>query len=397
MPHTKCELFATIKYRSNSVRLFTANSTNAKNLPNSPNSRAEIWISFDDICGFAPKNSANSANSASNENSANKAYAHIEKNWRASDKVKKFKIINSTASTNSTANNSTANNSTANNSTAYIEVISQYNAVKFLAEVGASETATEWLHVHISAEIETRARNAIEDAKNKEIADLRAELDKWRGGKQDTVYILNFYPYDDGIYKIGLTDKIERRVADFNTGTPSEIVVEYNRDCGNKRIVEQMMHYILEKYRVNPNKEFFRISKQTAITMLNSVVDFVDGMHEIMSAEANNKGEDTEIDSMINKFASLTVSKARSTILPDMRAQAPVHTYAPAPNLYPSLDFDNHHNNHNNHHNNHQNHHPQWNTPSPQVNMGQYSHFGDDSPNPSITAQKKHKKGWLPW
>jgi hypothetical protein len=308
MPHSSCTLLAEIKYRNQPIRLFNKDAAGE--------SSKEVWISFDDISKVVTKNSSRAG-------PRNELLAA----WKETDKVRTF---------------------TAKTDVGQEEIlcISQTHLNKLIFEAGSSDAFAEWITKSINAEMEKIYTIAAEAPLTKELNTLKQELEKWRGGKQDTVYILNFYPYDDGIYKIGLTDKIERRVADLNTGTPSEIIVEYNRDCGNKRIVEQMMHYVLEKYRVNPNKEFFRIPKHIAISLLDSVVDFIDGMHELMSSRAKGGGvtegrhdvelmspkmftearavdapvidESGEINKIINSFSVLSINRIRSSILPDL-------------------------------------------------------------------------------
>jgi len=297
MAPIKCAKFAEIKYQGKTLNLLHKLGDNASPLP-------ELWIPFDDIAGILSR--GNHAESRADLLSA----------WKDCDKVKQVHIAD----------------------VASLPAVGQNSLFKLIYEAKASEAFCEWLTKNINIELEKLMKAEATIPLKQEIVDLTAELDKWRGGKQDTVYILNFYPYDDGIYKIGLTDKIERRVADLNTGTPSEIIVEYKRDCGNKRIVEQLMHYILEKYRVNPNKEFFRIQKHIAVGLLDSVVDYVDGLHELMSEQAKQArggviadGGGGDLTHMIDSFKTVSVNRARSFILPDL-THAAAHPAAP---LYP--------------------------------------------------------------
>lgn len=276
MSPIKCVLFAEIKYRSTNLRLLYKIAE--------PQTSHELYISFDDLTAVMSRGK----------------YAETREkvitDYRS--KTKQACIFVDASAT------------------IVLPVISYGLLFKLMVEAKASDSFCDWITKAINNETETLSANRL----NREIDELKAELDKWRNKKQDTVYILNFYPYDDGIYKIGLTDKIERRVADLNTGTPSEIIVEYKRDCGNKRIIEQMMHYILEKYRVNPNKEFFRIPKYLAITLLDNVVDYVDGLHKLMADNAGFDREKNEFTTLMDDFKALSADRIYKVVKPDKHA-----------------------------------------------------------------------------
>lgn len=241
---------------------------------------SEIWISFDDITNVL----------------SHGKNTDLLDEWKKSDKIKRI-IANSEA----------------------LSAISYASLFKLLSDVKASDAFCEWIAKHILDAMSSVASNKLND----QIDELKAELDKWRNHKQDTVYILNFYPYDDGIYKIGLTDKIERRVADLNTGTPAEIIVEYKRDCGNKRVIEQIMHFILEKYRVNPNKEFFRIPKYIAISLLDNVVDYVDGLNQLLSNAATFDREKNEFTDLLDEFKAVSSDKIYKVVKPEPPVERP--------------------------------------------------------------------------
>ena len=284
MPPIKCTLFAEIKYRSNNIRLLYKIAD--------PQTSHELYVSFDDLAAVMNKGK----------------YAENRKNIITDykNKSKQACIVNDNIVVKSDA--SVSEN---------LSVISHGILFKLMVEAKASDSFCDWITKAINNEVELLSTNKL----NREIDELKSELNKWKSGKQDTVYILNFYPYDDGIYKIGLTDKIERRVADLNTGTPSEIIVEYKRDCGNKRVTEQIMHYVLEKYRVNPNKEFFRIPRHIAIGVLDNVVDCIDGMHNLLSSHAAFDRTNDEFTKIMNEFTA--ISADRTGIIINERHNAP--------------------------------------------------------------------------
>lgn len=87
------------------------------------------------------------------------------------------------------------------------------------------------------------------------------------------VYIL-FNPLMDGIVKIGsTTQSSEKRAIQISkgTGVPVAYQVVYEEHVSDCRAVEQRLHQIFVAYRINPNREFFRIPLKEAIRALQQV------------------------------------------------------------------------------------------------------------------------------
>lgn len=87
------------------------------------------------------------------------------------------------------------------------------------------------------------------------------------------VYIL-INPVMDGIVKIGKTTRSsESRAAEISkgTGVPTAYNVVYEELVSDCRAVEKRLHQIFANYRINPNREFFRIPLKEAIRMLQQV------------------------------------------------------------------------------------------------------------------------------
>lgn len=80
------------------------------------------------------------------------------------------------------------------------------------------------------------------------------------------VYVL-FNPAIKGQVKIGKTTNApETRAAELSTtGLPQEFVVAYAERVSDCDKVERLLHDKLSAVRVNPNREFFRLSVRDAI------------------------------------------------------------------------------------------------------------------------------------
>ena len=93
------------------------------------------------------------------------------------------------------------------------------------------------------------------------------------------IYIL-INPSQTENLKIGRTSRdTEKRKNELSkalkagTGVASDFVVAYDELVDNCVNIENKIHKKLDKYRVNKNKEFFKVSLKTAIRTLISVID----------------------------------------------------------------------------------------------------------------------------
>lgn len=87
------------------------------------------------------------------------------------------------------------------------------------------------------------------------------------------VYILS-NPSMPGMVKIGYTNnEPDVRVKEINraTGIPTDFVVEFALPCVNGYEVEQLVHEELEDLRVNNRKEFFKVSVEDAIYLIQEI------------------------------------------------------------------------------------------------------------------------------
>lgn len=84
------------------------------------------------------------------------------------------------------------------------------------------------------------------------------------------VYVLT-NPVMPGLVKIGRTaqDDAKTRIAQlYTTGVPVPFTLEFAGKVNNEPEVESALHTAFNPYRVNPNREFFRIDPEQAIAIL---------------------------------------------------------------------------------------------------------------------------------
>jgi prophage antirepressor-like protein len=76
----------------------------------------------------------------------------------------------------------------------------------------------------------------------------------------------------DGVYKIGETKKTTKgRIQGLQTACVDDIVVKYAFNTCNSKLLESMVHYILDHYRCNANREHFRCKLDHIILVINTV------------------------------------------------------------------------------------------------------------------------------
>src|SRR5579884_197675 len=70
-----------------------------------------------------------------------------------------------------------------------------------------------------------------------------------------------------GLVKIGLTTALpeDRAKELFNTGVPNPFNVAFRAITSWPKAVERRTHQLLKRHRVNPKREFFRVSVDEAI------------------------------------------------------------------------------------------------------------------------------------
>ena len=83
--------------------------------------------------------------------------------------------------------------------------------------------------------------------------------------EQETGYIYCFSneSFQSNTYKVGYTKNDPYiRMSQLNTtGTPIPFKLEFAKQVKNYQEKEKKLHNVLDKYRVNQNREFFKLDK----------------------------------------------------------------------------------------------------------------------------------------
>jgi len=129
--------------------------------------------------------------------------------------------------------------------------------------------------------LEKEKENTIKliEEKEKELIKTQKELvnlkklksNKWYNQKPgDTIYAIKV----DNIIKIGKTRDIKAREAYYTQNQTGDIF--YIKKCHNCDLSEKVIHHMLDKHREENNKEWFNISDELAIYIIDIACDFLD-------------------------------------------------------------------------------------------------------------------------
>jgi hypothetical protein len=116
-----------------------------------------------------------------------------------------------------------------------------------------------------------QSKRELEESK-KELATLKKlKTNKWYNQTPgDTIYAIKV----ENIIKIGKTRDIKSREAYYTQNQCGDIF--YIKKCHNCDLSEKVIHHILDKHREENNKEWFNISNELAIYIIDIVCDFLD-------------------------------------------------------------------------------------------------------------------------
>jgi phage anti-repressor protein len=114
-------------------------------------------------------------------------------------------------------------------------------------------------------------KKELEESK-KELATLKKlKTKKWYNQEPgDTIYAIKI----DNIIKIGKTRNIKARESYYTQNQTGDVF--YIKKCHNCDLSEKVIHHMLDKHRLENNKEWFDISNELAIYMIDIVCDFLD-------------------------------------------------------------------------------------------------------------------------
>lgn len=99
-----------------------------------------------------------------------------------------------------------------------------------------------------------------------------SKIKKWYDSEPgDTVYVVKL---DCGLIKLGKSKKVSNREKHYTNDNIGDMI--YIKKCYNCDLTEKVLHHILDKHRIESNREWFDISNELAIYTIDIVCDFMD-------------------------------------------------------------------------------------------------------------------------
>ena len=107
--------------------------------------------------------------------------------------------------------------------------------------------------------------------------------------KSGHIYVIK----TDGGYKVGKSRDVGNRIKGIQTGNVRDIEILLNFRTSNSDLLEKVLHYILDRYRCNSNREFFDCDIEyikSIVTLLGNTIDTLKSTYQhITKDELINK------------------------------------------------------------------------------------------------------------
>lgn len=119
----------------------------------------------------------------------------------------------------------------------------------------------------------------VKEAKELQLKEMDRELQLYKEKtyeeieKDGHLYVIK----TDGGKKVGKTkDTVSKRLKGLQTGNVEDIQILYDFPTSNPDLLEKVVHYILDRYRCNSNREFFDCNTEYIITIITTCGDVID-------------------------------------------------------------------------------------------------------------------------
>ena len=141
------------------------------------------------------------------------------------------------------------------------EIHDYYIKLEELLQDTLREQLQEQERVLQEKEQEIRNQQSLLEEKDKEIGELENYRDKTYEEieKLQHVYVIKM----DGGIKVGKTkDQVNKRIRGMQTANVGDIQILMDFKTHNADLLERCVHYVLDRYRCNSNREFFNCKKE---------------------------------------------------------------------------------------------------------------------------------------
>jgi Meiotically Up-regulated Gene 113 (MUG113) protein len=110
----------------------------------------------------------------------------------------------------------------------------------------------------------------------------------------ERVYVMKNSVYGpEHLYKVGRTKNLEKRLSTYNTGNPSgAVTIVYEKKCCDGKVIEGMVHHILDSFRFEDNREYFHCDVRKIKEVIDHCVESCDGYRERLRVADAGEGKE---------------------------------------------------------------------------------------------------------
>jgi phage anti-repressor protein len=140
--------------------------------------------------------------------------------------------------------------------------------------------------------------------KDKQLSNLqKLKVKRWYN--QEPGHVIYGVKINNGFIKIGKSKNIKDRESHYVSDQIGEMF--FIRKCFNCDLAEKVLHHILDKFRIEKNKEWFEISDELCIYIIDIACDFLDNFINDI-----DKLPSTSLKDIINKISTSFNQKAET-------------------------------------------------------------------------------------
>lgn len=144
--------------------------------------------------------------------------------------------------------------------------------------------------------------------KEKMIEQFQSELDKYKQTDYEQVhttgYVYVMTTDRPNVFKIGTSKNVRNRAIKLQTANVDDIQVLFQFPTSNGKILEEAVHYVLDRYRTNSNREHFWADKDYIINVIKVLGNTMDTLKSCYHNIQDDKMMKRVVDNLLKEPVS---------------------------------------------------------------------------------------------
>ncbi len=169
---------------------------------------------------------------------------------------------------------------------------------------------------------------------------------KYEPGERVYVARNDVYLDDNPIYKVGKTKDLSKRLQNYNTSSLDGFVIVFERKCIDSKVVESVVHFVLESSRCDRAREYFYGPLKRIVNVINRIADTIDGMKKEMCSPNSEDYEELSetleipepppVEEVVKEVSPYFQPKGLANLEKYRYNFTPNPTHTPKPNPHPN-------------------------------------------------------------